>query len=378
MRSLDQVERNVEKIQIPGWGRVVAVDGVVPWLVVDPEGRPVEPIRRYLRDFLAQGNRPGSVRSYAYDLLRWSSATTAGTVNPITRKRHLGDQYEPTTIRHSNAVLRAFYEFWIEVGEGPLVNPVPLERMRGRRPNAHHNPTEPYRAEGRLRYNPKLPKRRPRALTDERWNDLFGPMRWNRDRAILAMGISNAARASELLGLRGVDIDWGEQAVRVVRKGTDAEQWLPTSPDAFVWLRLYLAEIDQLDPTEPIWWTLRRRDRGDGLRRHQLEYDALRGVFRRANSVLGTNYSMHDLRHTCALRMARDKRLSLRDVQVILGHAHLGTTADFYLIEDEDEVIRRVAEYLAEREERAQTPPPQVAVGYDDADLSVLFGGPTQ
>ncbi len=73
--------------------------------------------------------------------------------------------------------------------------------------------------------------------------------------------------------------------------------------------------------------------------------------------------------------MARNKRLSLRDVQVILGHAHLGTTADFYLIEDEDQVIRRVAEYLAEREERAQTPPPRVAVGYDDSALSVLFGG---
>ncbi|MEU7260992.1 site-specific integrase [Streptomyces rimosus] len=241
MRSLDQIERNIEKIQVPAWGWVVAVEGVVPWLVVDSSGRPVEPIQRYLRDFLAQGNRPGSVRSYAYDLLRWwrwlrtvgvewdkatsaevrdlvlwlrqaskprssprtSSAATAGTVNPITRKRYLGDQYEPTTIRHSNAVLRAFYEFWVEIGEGPLASPVPLQRMRGRRPNAHHNPMEPYRAEGRLRYNPKVPKRRPRALTDERWNGLFGAMRWHRDRAILAMGISNAARASELLGLRG-------------------------------------------------------------------------------------------------------------------------------------------------------------------------------
>jgi len=30
---------------------------------------------------------------------------------------------------------------------------------------------------------------------------------------------------------------------------------------------------------------------------------------------------MHDLRHTAALRMARDEALSLRDVQAILGHA---------------------------------------------------------
>ena len=32
--------------------------------------------------------------------------------------------------------------------------------------------------------------------------------------------------------------------------------------------------------------------------------------------------------------MARDETLSLRDVQTILGHAHLSTTADVYLVED--------------------------------------------
>ncbi|MET8565384.1 hypothetical protein ABZV75_34310 [Streptomyces flaveolus] len=35
------------------------------------EGRAVEPVRRYLIDFAARYNRPGSVRSYAFDLLRW-------------------------------------------------------------------------------------------------------------------------------------------------------------------------------------------------------------------------------------------------------------------------------------------------------------------
>jgi integrase/recombinase XerD len=73
------------------------------------------------------------------------SVRFGGRVNPVTRKRYLGDQYEPRTIRHSNAVLRSFYRFWIDdVGAGPLINPVPLER-RGRRPNAHHNPLEPFK-----------------------------------------------------------------------------------------------------------------------------------------------------------------------------------------------------------------------------------------
>ena len=394
------------------WGRVVSAGGVVPWLVVDPDGVPVEPIRRFLVDFVARDNRTGSVRSYAYGLLRWwrwlravgvawDQATPAevrdlvlwlkqaikprrsartvsvvmvGTVNPVTRKRYLDDRYRPATVRHSNAVLRVFYEFWIEVGEGPLINPVQLDR-RGRR-HAHHNPLEPFRAGVKIRYNPKIPKRQPREMPDERWDDLFAGLRSNRDRAILALGVSNGARAAEILGIRGVDLDWGDQLVRVHRKGTGAQQWLPTSPEAFVWTRLYLADLGgPLEPNGPLWWTRRRRDHGDGLRRHPMNYEALRAVFRRANALLGTNWSMHDLRHTAALRMSRDDTLSMKDVQIILGHAHLSTTSGVYLVEDESQVIRRVQRYLAEREQRAQQVSPPVANGYDVGDLAVLFGG---
>jgi integrase len=409
--SFDEAERDVASIRLPDWGRVTPDEGVVPWLVVDPSGEPVAPVRQFLVDFVAQGNRPGSVRSYAYDLLRWwrwlravdvdwtqatsaevrdfvlwlsqankprraqrrSSATTAGTVNPVTRKQHLDDRYQPRTVRHSNAVLRSFSEFWIERFEGPLVNPVPLDR-RGGRANAHHNPMEPFRPEGRIRYNPKIPKRAPRAMPDERWRDLFAAMRSNRDRAILALAISTAARASELLGMRSGDLDWGEQLIRVRRKGSGAEQWLPASPEAFVWLRLYVADVGDLPAEGPIWLTLRRRRTGGGEpERRPLNYDALRAVLRRANAALGSNWTMHDARHTCALRMVKDDSLSLRDIQTILGHAHL-TTTQIYLDDDDSEVFRRVHQHLANRANVTDAAPPPVADGYNAADLAVLFG----
>lgn len=123
-------ERDVEAIQLPGWGRVAPAEGVVPWLVFDPSGSPVGPVRRYLTAFVARGNSPSSVRSYAYALLRWwhwlravgvewdratpaeardlplwltqaikprnsartVSAATAGTVNSMTRKPYLDDR----------------------------------------------------------------------------------------------------------------------------------------------------------------------------------------------------------------------------------------------------------------------------------------------
>jgi hypothetical protein len=60
-RVFDDVERDVGSIRLPQWGRVVSVAGTVPWLVVDPDGVPVEPVRRFLVDFVARDNRPGSV-----------------------------------------------------------------------------------------------------------------------------------------------------------------------------------------------------------------------------------------------------------------------------------------------------------------------------
>jgi integrase/recombinase XerD len=412
--SLEEPVRDLDAIRLPEWGRVVEVRDVVPWRVEDDTGCPVRPVQRYLRDLVARGKTPGTVRSYAFVLLRWwrflraidvrwdratsaetrdfalwfqragkpgadrrtVSARTAGTINPVTRKQYLDDSYKPATVRHSNAVLRSFYGFWIEQGLGPVVNPVPQDRVRGRRPNAHHNPLEPFRPEGRLRYNPPLPRRRPRAMPDELWDGLFAAMPSDRDRAILALDVSTGARAAELLGIRGADVDWGDQLIRVRRKGTGAQQWLPASPEAFVWLRLYVAETGDPGGSGPVWRTLRQRCGRDGgeLQWQPLTYDAWRAVLRRANARLGTNWSMHDLRHTCAVRMIRGQNLSLRDVQVILGHAHL-TTTQIYLEEDDHEVIARVREHLAGREERAKAAPPLVAAGYDAGDLAVLFGG---
>jgi site-specific recombinase XerD len=100
---------------------------------------------------------------------------------------------------------------------------------------------------------------------------------------------------------------------------------VPASPDAFVWLRLYQARIRGLAPAgrdQPLWWTLRRPWR-------PLTYDAARAMFARANAVLGSNWSLHDLRHSAAYRLARDPAMPLTDVQWVLGHAHLSTTQQY-------------------------------------------------
>ena len=67
-----------------------------------------------------------------------------------------------------------------------------------------------------------------------------------------------------------------------------------------------------------------------------MTYWAVRRVLQRANEQLGTNWTLHDARHTAAARIASDERLTLAEVQAILRHAHLDTTGHYLAARIED------------------------------------------
>ena len=293
---------------------------------------------------------------------------TAPGVNALTGKAFRGDRYEAATVAHCESVVRGFYDFHLEAGTGPMVNPFPLSRRRGvGRADAHHNPMEPFGGHRSGRYRPKLVTRAPRCIPDERFDELFVQLGSHRDRALVAFWVSTGARASELLGATVADVDPGQQLITVIRKGTRALQQLPAAPDAFVWLRLYQGQLAGLVPAgrdEPLWWTLRRPFRA-------LRYDAARVMFTRANAALGSNWSLHDLRHTAAYRMARDPQMPLTDVQWVLGHAHLSTTQR-YLNPVTEDVIAGVLAFHARQRDREPAAPP--TAGYRAESLQILFG----
>ena len=301
------------------------------------------------------------------------SSRPAGAPNPVTGKPASGDGYAPSTVAHSETVLRRFYDFHRDCGTGPVLNPFPLDTSRRRgRPHAHHNPMDEWRPERTGRYRPTVPKRIPRAIPDGWFNQLFASLPSDRDRALVAFWISTGARASELLGMRQCDFKPGEQLISVVRKGTRAVQELPASADAFVWHRLYQEELLRAGVPrgrrQPAWWTLRRPYR-------PLSYHGAHRMFERASATLGADWTLHDLRHSAASRMARDSELSLSDVQWVMGHAHL-TTTEIYLTPTRDEVIEGVLAHH-DRQSRVRDTPPQPAPGYDPQSLSVLFGRPS-
>jgi integrase len=390
-------------------------DPFEPYRLKDGYGAAVAPVAAYLRDLQAGGRPATTQRSYGMDLLRWfrflralgvdwdqatwveardfcrwlqatvkparphwrypaggapgsDVAPVLAGVNAVSGKPSRGDRYEAATVAHCESVLRGFYHFHLEAGTGPMLNPFPLARhRRPGRAQAHHNPMEPFAGQRSGRYRPKVVTRAPRRIPDERFGALFAQLGSHRDRALVAFWVSTGARASELLGATVADADPGQQLITVIRKGTRVLQPLPAAPDAFVWLRLYQAQLFGLVPAgrdEPLWWTLRRPFRA-------LAYDAARAMFTRANAALGSNWSLHDLRHTAAYRMARDPQMPLTDVQWVLGHAHLSTTQR-YLNPVAEDVITGVLAFHARQRGRDPAAPP--AAGHRAESLRILFG----
>jgi len=359
MDNGQEYSRDLATLVVPQVGQLVAItDPWEPYRLLDPTGTPVAAVSAWFHDLQAAGRSPATLRSYGLDLLRWFRFLWAAGVGweratrleardfcrwlqvagkptrPHWRAQRqpagvtpmlpsTGERYAASVRAHSETVLRSFYDFHRDAGSGPILNPFPLERSRrNRRPHAHHNPMEPYRNERVGLYRPRVPNRIPRSIPDEKFNELFARLPSHRDRALVAFYVSTGARASELLSATQGGVDPGRQVITVIRKGTRHAQELPASTDAFVWLRLYQLELEDVLPRgrrQPLWWTLRRPVR-------PLTYHAVHRMFERVNQRAGSQATLHSLRHTAAYRMAEDPALPLTDVQLVLGHAQLSTT----------------------------------------------------
>lgn len=387
--------RDLAGLSVPAAGSLLGTGSQLePYALVDPAGAPVEAAAVFFRDLLAAGRSAATVRSYGMDLLRWFRFLWAAGVpwGQATRAeardfcrwlqvsgkpggaRQAGARrgpYAASVRAHSETVLRGFYDFHLAAGAGPIMNPFPLDRARrAGRANAHHNPMEPYRDQRAGLYRPRLPRRVPRSIPDEVFNEVFARLPSHRDRALVAFYVSTGARASELLSVTQGGVDPGRQLITVTRKGTGELQELPASVDAFVWLRLYQAEMAGVLPRgrrQPLWWTLR-------LPVRPLTYHGVHRMFERAAARAGAAVTLHALRHTAAYRMAEDPSLPLTDVQFVLGHARL-TTTQVYLTPRPEDVIRRVlSHHAAQASAQAGRQAQLSAPGYDPASLDVLFG----
>lgn len=373
-------------------------------LVFPDDERAARAANAYLGDLADTFARPLTLRSYGYDILRWlrflhvagvtfdevsrsdytdfrrwlaHHGKTSGARRPLAEPRvgrlnrvtgkMVPDNvaFDPATLRHSRVVLHEWYSFLAERGWRPILNPIPSPRRSGSapggRPFAHHDPMQPFQRRSGRRVDPSKPQTTPRHMSDTHFGEFWAELTSDRNRAMVKISVDCGIRPGELLALRGEDVDWGNAAFHLVRKGGRKAQWLPVSRDAVLWLRRYQSESGYVAAVdEPLWIVTR------GSRR-PVDYDAWRAVFNRVNRKLRTNWTPHDLRHTACVRML-DAGMSLPKVQEMMGHEDLKTTQR-YLRPRLDELIG------AQQAMQARPAPTQrVANPYDQADLDDLLG----
>ncbi|WP_255450588.1 tyrosine-type recombinase/integrase [Skermania sp. ID1734] len=383
-------------------GRVGSAPSSPVWRVFHPDGEH-SAATSYLRELSASDCSPLTLRSYAFDLLRWfrfidgrhlewqraervdvrafiehlrsapvvhGGRRSAGLSLEERASAHPGEgerppRYAARTINHQLSVLFGFYEYACAADLGPLVNPVPAQRSRtGGRLHDHHNPMESFTLHHRATYRQKTPRPTWRGIPDDAAEALFAALPSNRDRALVSFYLSSGVRASELLGLRHGDLDAGRCTITVTSKGTRARDTVPAAVDSFVWLALYMAEQPPITPGGPVWWTRRPQPT-------PLTYHAMRAVLRRANARLGTNWSLHDFRHTAAHRLLADPTFTLVDVQTILRHASI-TTTQIYTQPRLEDLVEKMLEHFA----RPSEPVPTIEPNYQAESVRELLGLP--
>jgi integrase/recombinase XerD len=142
-----------------------------------------------------------------------------------------------------------------------------------------------------------------------------------RDRAILEVMYASGLRVSEVVGLRLAHLDLGVGILRVVGKG-DKERMVPVGDMALDSVRDYLSRGRPALAKEPPAEQLFLGRHGRGLTR-QTVWHLITRCAKAAGIVKPV--TPHTLRHSFATHLV-ERGADLRSVQLMLGHADIGTT----------------------------------------------------
>ena len=226
------------------------------------------------------GHRPPHRLARA-DIDRW--AATQSRLAPATRRKNV-------------AVVRGFCNWLVDQGI------VAVDPMRGFR-------------------TPRLPRLLPRALPHHHVAAALEAAPDQRARLIIVLMVQQGLRCGEVAALQVGDVDLDWRQMRIVGKGGhERDVWV--TDETVAELKLYLDEYPATGgplvrsyqrPTDPLTPPVVGRIVRAALYAAHVKRHAHDGV------------SAHALRHTAATDMLRGGA-HVRDVQAVLGHAHLVTT----------------------------------------------------
>lgn len=146
-----------------------------------------------------------------------------------------------------------------------------------------------------------------------------------RDQAILLLMISSGLRCSEVVNLKGIDINFDNRVIRVKGKG-NKERLVPFSRPSLEQIMLYVKNDRQKTLDKYKKWSpyLFLNNRGEKLTSRGLEY-ILSSIIKKTSLDLGINLHPHVLRHTFATKLL-ENGADIRQIQEFLGHESISTT----------------------------------------------------
>lgn len=172
----------------------------------------------------------------------------------------------------------------------------------------------------------KQPLRVPKTLSEAQVEALLGAPDVDtplglRDRTMIELMYASGLRVSELVTLKSVHVGLAEGVLRVTGKGSK-ERLVPFGEEAHAWIGRYLAEaraaILKGQASDALFVTAR-----GGPMTRQMFWTLVKRHARSAGIVVPL--SPHTLRHAFATHLL-NHGADLRAVQMLLGHADIGTT----------------------------------------------------
>jgi integrase/recombinase XerD len=269
------------------------IDRFLEHLVVE-RGLAQNSLEAYRRDLARyagylKGHRKGVTALDRADVPRYLLALREAGLSPRSVARHL-------------SAIRQFHRYLVREGHAPGD------------PTSHLESPRPWR-------------RLPAVLSVEEVERLLTAGRQEtprglRDRAMLEVMYASGLRVSELVGLRLADLDLATGILRVLGKG-DKERLVPLGDVAAETLRAYLARgrprLEKGRMASPHVFLGRH---GRGLTR-QMFWQLVKQYVRAAGITKAV--TPHTLRHSFATHLL-ERGADLRSVQLMLGHADIGTT----------------------------------------------------
>lgn len=265
--------------------------------------------------------------------IQWYNKTT-NIFNGYLRQRELPLDVESLTVEN----LRDLFMGHRQRGNSPRAI---INLMQGIRSFCVFLVKRGYLAENPFEHieKPKLPRTLPHFLDEDESKELLQACinlkqkyksRWARDVAIISLFLFTGIRKKELLNLRLKDVNVEKAYIRVSAKRK--ERLVPLNDMARGFLKDYLDMRPKRVEHDFVFLSLKTKEAG-------LTGQGLTDVFAELKEKVSFNkkISPQILRHTFCTLMLRNG-VNLRDIQLLVGHSDISTTARFYLGCDEKQL----------------------------------------